>query len=404
MSKVEASKSAEENKPAAESAVADATVTETVSASSASAVEEASAEKSTEANGAGRTVEESGADETAGENGKASVSVEKTIAEAESTEKQDTASDAKQTEPENEIAKTSEKTADASAGASKDTKDSKDSTRKSRPNQRKSTFTQPESSDPVQILHQVEFYFSDSNLPIDTFLLKSTGGHANKPIPLATIHNFKRMRHFQPYSSVRSALLESKLLNLDEQDNITRKIPLDEKFTDSVKENSKLLQAETLARSVYVKGFGEEGEDTHLEIEGFFKNFGPVRAVRLRRDFEGRFKGSVFVEFESEDVRDGFLGLETKPMWKGEELMIKSKKEYLESKGRMKDGEEEVKKNGGQEKKRSGAQRGGRGGRGGRGRGRGGSRGTKRSRVDGDESKGVKKVKGGDGEAQAVAG
>ncbi|KAK5700763.1 hypothetical protein LTR97_005280 [Elasticomyces elasticus] len=174
---------------------------------------------------------------------------------------------------------------------------------------------QPESSDPEEIRRQVEFYFSDSNLPIDAYLLSETGGSQNRPVPLKVIHSFKRMRHFQPYAKVREALEGSEFLVLSEKDELTRKKALDGKFGDDPQHNRTLLHSNSMARSIYAKGFGREGETTALDIEAFFAPYGPLNAVRLRRHEDGEFKGSVFVEFDSEDGARQFLDLDPKPTW-----------------------------------------------------------------------------------------
>lgn len=44
------------------------------------------------------------------------------------------------------------------------------------------------------------------------------------------------------------------------------------------------------------------------------------------------FKGSVFVQFADEATQQAFLALDLKPKWKGNELLIKSKKDYVEEK------------------------------------------------------------------------
>ncbi|KAK3075376.1 hypothetical protein LTR53_001381 [Teratosphaeriaceae sp. CCFEE 6253] len=191
---------------------------------------------------------------------------------------------------------------------------------------------QPESSDPEEIRRQVEFYFSDSNLPIDAYLLSETGGHANRPVPLKVIHNFKRMRHFQPFQAVRDAVAESKFLILDDKDEITRKKPLDGKFSDDPQHNRSLVHTASMVRSIYAKGFGDEKATTALDIEAFFEPYGPLNAVRLRRHDDGEFKGSVFVEFADEAGQTQFLELEAKPQWDGKDLEIMSKQEYVDMK------------------------------------------------------------------------
>jgi lupus La protein len=187
----------------------------------------------------------------------------------------------------------------------------------------------PPSDDPVAIRKQVEFYFSDSNLAYDDYMNKLVGGADNNSVPIATITNFKRMRHFQPFSAVVSALKESETLNVvgEKEDHIQRKtafVPpeLDDEYNDP-----------SMFKSIYAKGFGDEEPTTQMDIEKFFAPYGPVNMVRMRRKLPKRdFKGSVFVEFESKELQEKFLALEDKPEYEGKKLQIMSKEEYCKDK------------------------------------------------------------------------
>jgi lupus La protein len=194
--------------------------------------------------------------------------------------------------------------------------------------------SQPVSSDPVEIRKQVEFYFSDSNLMSDNFLYSKVEGHRNLPVPISIIHSFKRMRHFQPYSAVIDALKESEILVVTDDDScVQRKAPIPEHLKDKpMVEIQKVYEDAAMARSVYVKGFGEEMPSTQFDIEAFFAEHGSTNSVRLRRQNNKIFKGSVFVEFDSEATQKAFLALEPKPKWKGNDLAIKSKKQYCDEK------------------------------------------------------------------------
>ncbi|MCJ1393907.1 hypothetical protein MMC18_006783 [Xylographa bjoerkii] len=194
--------------------------------------------------------------------------------------------------------------------------------------------SQEESSDPVAIRKQVEFYFSDSNLHMDQFLFSKVEGHKNNPVPLSIVHSFKRMRHFQPFSAVVAALKESTVLNLVDGDSaVQRKVPLAEELQDKDhREVKKVYEDKAMAQSVYVKGFGAEKPSTQFDIEAFFTPFGPINSVRLRRTEKKEFKGSVFVEFDSAETAKAFLNSESKPKFDGKDLMIKSKKQYCDEK------------------------------------------------------------------------
>ena len=185
--------------------------------------------------------------------------------------------------------------------------------------------------DPHQIRKQVEFYFSDSNLPMDKFLLEKTGGSENNAVPIETLHSFKRMRRFQPLSAVVDALKESDFLEVVNDDTaVRRRNPLTENLDSA--DVFKTFEDAAMPRTVYVKGFGEEVPSTQFDIEAFFSEYGPTNAIRLRRNAEKHFKSSVFVEFESEELQKTFLALDPKPQWKGKDLKIMSKKEYCDTK------------------------------------------------------------------------
>lgn len=234
----------------------------------------------------------------------------------------------------------------------------------------------PESDDPVKIRAQVEFYFGDSNLPTDNFLWGKTDGSSNLPVDLDTILGFGRMKRFKSRDTVLAALKESKFLQVTGEDGleqVNRRVAYDPTFTKSSKIE---------ARSIYVKGFGDEEPSSQFDIEAFFAPYGPTNAVRLRRTQDKFFKGSVFVEFQDEETAKKFLELDPKPLWKGTHaLNIMSKKAYVDGKEQdIKDGKLDP------QEARTPYQRGGRGrGRGGRGGNfRGGDRERNGNRDRGD--------------------
>jgi lupus La protein len=190
----------------------------------------------------------------------------------------------------------------------------------------------PETDDPDEIRKQVEFYFSDSNLTYDDHMRKLVGGTENNRVAIKEIHMFKRMRRFQPFSAVVAALKDSTVLDVvgDKEDEIRRKVP----YKDPAEEQGELIDP-SIPRSIYAKGFGEESSTTQFDIEKFFAPYGPVSGVRLRRAFPSReFKGSVFVEFDSQELQQEFLErVKDKPLkWEGKDLLVKSKQDYCQEK------------------------------------------------------------------------
>ncbi|KAL4934639.1 tRNA maturation protein LHP1 [Aspergillus undulatus] len=268
----------------------------------------------------------------------------------------------------------------------------------SRPRRNESKFdpsSQKETDDPVEIRKQVEFYFSDSNLPMDKFLLSKVGGSQNNAVPLELLHSFKRMRRFQPFSAIVEALKTSETLELTDNDkSVRRKTPLPESVKDAHDPTVvKVFEDQAMARSIYAKGFGEENPTTQLDIEAFFAPYGPINAIRLRRHHDKLFKGSVFVEFANEEKQKAFLELDPKPQWKGQDLKIMSKKDYCDEKVReIEAGNIKPSGSRGRGGNRGGRGRGGRGGRGGR---RDNNR-DWRERRDEDQKRGFKNSRGRD--------
>ncbi|KAF1850542.1 uncharacterized protein K460DRAFT_327528 [Cucurbitaria berberidis CBS 394.84] len=257
----------------------------------------------------------------------------------------------------------------------------------------------PESDDPVEIRGQVEFYFSSQNLATDEHLFKELDGPKNRPVSIKHVCDFKRMRRFQPYSAVVNALRESKdLVVVDDaefsqpgNEAIKRKEPLvvEAKESDAEKPPTtsdlfyrlKNASSNSLETSAYVKGFGNEEDAGQIALEQYFRPYGAVM-VRKRREADNTWKGSVFVEFDTEESQKQFLALDPKPKFNDNELTTMGKKEYVEMKCKEKDikpdwelteQEKFEQRQKRREENGGGRGRGGdRGRAGGRGRGRGG--------------------------------
>lgn len=183
----------------------------------------------------------------------------------------------------------------------------------------------PVTDNQEEILKQVEFYFSDQNLPTDKFLYKLTQANDGW-VPISTIACFSRMRRFQPFTAIVEALKNSpELLEVSEDSELVRrKVPLVEPKPEQ--------RANAFARSVYAKGFGDETETSQFDIETFFAQYGPVKQVRLRRSDDKKFKGSVFVEFDQLSDAEKFVALSPKPKYNDTELLVMSKKGYVDMK------------------------------------------------------------------------
>lgn len=75
-------------------------------------------------------------------------------------------------------------------------------------------------------IRQVEYYFSDTNLPTDAYLLARCGGHQNLPVSIKRICGFSRMKSYKPVGQVVNALKNSKQLEVVDDKYIRRRQPL----------------------------------------------------------------------------------------------------------------------------------------------------------------------------------
>ncbi|KAF1817421.1 hypothetical protein P152DRAFT_445512 [Eremomyces bilateralis CBS 781.70] len=76
------------------------------------------------------------------------------------------------------------------------------------------------------VRRQVEYYFSDENLPNDAYLLEKCCGSQNLPVSIKKICSFAMMRKYKPYSAVVAALKKSIYLDVVDDKLIKRKIPV----------------------------------------------------------------------------------------------------------------------------------------------------------------------------------
>eukprot|EP00039_Didymoeca_costata_P016239 m.287319 g.287319 ORF g.287319 m.287319 type:complete len:353 (-) comp16362_c1_seq4:290-1348(-) len=177
-----------------------------------------------------------------------------------------------------------------------------------------------------QIIKQVEFYFSDSNLmKPDKFLCDRIKENEDGYVDLGIIATFKRMTDLVPSKDVQEiakALRSSSddLLEISEDGTKVRRsqhrpLPKESQFN---------------SRALYAKGFPLEGTTIESVEEYFTKKDYKVLQTRLRSyvDKEGakKFKGSVFVELENGEAVDKCVG-ETHTLGENT-LLVERKTDY----------------------------------------------------------------------------
>lgn len=173
-----------------------------------------------------------------------------------------------------------------------------------------------------QILKQVEFYFSESNLIKDKFLF--TTQNANDGwVPIQTISQFERMKKYRPVETIVDALRQSKeLLEVSENgEMVRRKIPLPKNYNE--------IQINMNKRSVYVNKLPVDA--TLDDLLKYFGSIAPTNQVRMKKSKEGAFTGSCLVEFKDPAAVEEILGKD-EVKYNDEVVEVVSKAKYEESK------------------------------------------------------------------------
>ncbi|SCV05922.1 LANO_0H18140g1_1 [Lachancea nothofagi CBS 11611] len=185
-----------------------------------------------------------------------------------------------------------------------------------------------------QCLKQVEFYFSEFNLPYDKFL-RTTAEKNEGWVPISTIATFNRMKKFRPVDKVVDTLRSSKILEVSEDgENVKRREPLDLQ-TDARRERGKRTVAVMnfdFTKSGDQKMSEQEKTDLQENVEQFFSKLGSISQARLKKDHRKNFNGTVIVEFADEKSAQEFTesyGPDKEVLsYEGRKLDVVSKKQY----------------------------------------------------------------------------
>ncbi|KAG2449754.1 hypothetical protein HYH02_005279 [Chlamydomonas schloesseri] len=186
----------------------------------------------------------------------------------------------------------------------------------------------------AKVLRQIEFYFSDSNLPKDKFLKERIAEDPNGFVKLNVICAFQRMRDLLGVKDQSpNAVPADKLQQVAEVLAGSESLEVDESKTKVKRKQPLAPEAEIAkavdARSLYARPFPMDATvDTITEL---FNSHGAVNCVRMRRHVRSKmFKGSVFVEFGSVEEAEKVLAKAVE--FAGATLRLQKKNDYLEGK------------------------------------------------------------------------
>uniref|UniRef100_A0A1A9VZX2 Uncharacterized protein n=1 Tax=Glossina brevipalpis TaxID=37001 RepID=A0A1A9VZX2_9MUSC len=205
------------------------------------------------------------------------------------------------------------------------------------------------------IIRQVEYYFGDSNLCRDKFLIDQISKNEEGWVDLSVLLTFKRLAALSTDPAVIvNALMKSDegLVEVSEDKNQLRRHP-----ERPLPERNEERRKELMARTAYVKGFPVDSDMN--TIVDYFNAYEKVVHIYMRKYLDKptkqyKFKGSVFATFETKEQAENFIEKaeatynNKKLMCKWQEKYLADKKEELKTKNKRKEkkGMQKVEKDG----------------------------------------------------------
>ncbi|XP_021739211.1 la protein 1-like [Chenopodium quinoa] len=182
-----------------------------------------------------------------------------------------------------------------------------------------------------KVIRQVEFYFSDSNLPRDNFLRKTLEESEDGLVSLALICSFSRMRGHLGIGDVKAddvsedtvkavadTLRTSDFLKISEDGKkVGRRSELNKPEEVIEQVDSRTIAAAPLPYDVKLE-----------DVESFFSQFAKVNSIRLPRlvSHKNLFCGTALVEYSTEEDAEKIMAQNL--TYAGADLELKPKKDF----------------------------------------------------------------------------
>lgn len=159
------------------------------------------------------------------------------------------------------------------------------------------------------IIRQIEYYFSESNMRRDKFLIQKIEADEGKWVPVSVLLTFKRLKELTEDAKVVADTMRKSnngIVEVSEDNEKVRRHP-----DNPLPEFNEARRKELMNRTAYAKGFPLDSTMSTV-LQFINNNFEKVENVMMRKYFnQGEksylFKGSVYILFETKEAAEEFV-------------------------------------------------------------------------------------------------